>query len=247
MKGSGPILSFEHNIAAVERELTALERKEVPFATALALTKTAQGVKLDLEAEMRRVFDRPTPFTMRGLYVQMATKNDLRAKVYFRTFAAKGTPAGKYLQAQIFGGVRRQKGAERALARAGLMGNKGYFVPASGVKLNQYGNVPGSTIKAMLSDVSAGNAEQTIRKASAGRSKRRRSARYFVPRPGSKLQPGIWVRKGKTIQPALLFVASASYQPRFRFDEVARASAIRRFPREFDQAMTRALATSRTR
>jgi hypothetical protein len=242
------MFSVRDNIALVERDLTELQAKELPFATALALTKTAQAVQKDIVAEMGRVFDRPVPFTLRGTYVKPAKKNDLDAAVYFRTFAGKGVPAGKYLQAQIYGGVRAQKGAEKALARAGLLGNKGFFVPGPGVKLNQYGNVTGGTIKAILSDIGAGNAEQTMRKATKGRSQRRRREQYFIPRAESgKRASGVWVRRGREIKIALIFVSSASYQVRFRFHEVAAASATRHFGPEFDAAWRRALGTSRHR
>lgn len=242
------MFSVRDNIALVTRDLTELQAKELPFATALALTKTAQAVQKDVVAEMSRVFDRPVPFTLRGTYVKPAKKTDLDAAVYFRTFGGKGVPAGKYLQAQIYGGARAQKGSERALAKAGLLGNKGFFVPGPGVKLNRYGNVPGGTIKAILSDIGTGNAEQQMRRATKGRSQRRRREQYFIPRAESgKRASGVWVRRGKNIKIALIFVASASYQVRFRFHEVAQASAMRHWPIEFDAAWRKALATSRNR
>lgn len=242
------MFSVRDNIAAVERDLTELQAKELPFVTALALTRTAQAVQRDIVAEMGRVFDRPVPFTLKGTYVKPARKTDLDAAVYFRTFAGKGVPAGKYLQAQIFGGARAQKGSERALARAGFLGNKGFFVPGPGVKLDRYGNVPGGTIKAILSDVRAGNAEQTMRAATKRRSQRRRREQYFIPRAESgKRASGIWVRRGRSIEIALIFVAAANYRVRFPFHEVAAASAARHWPAEFDAAWAQALATSRYR
>ncbi|MBC2676904.1 hypothetical protein [Pseudomonas baltica] len=62
-------------------ELTEIEQRQIPFATALALTETAKLIKSSIEDEMRAVFDRPTPFTMNALRLIPATKQKLEARV----------------------------------------------------------------------------------------------------------------------------------------------------------------------
>jgi hypothetical protein len=56
-------------------------KENADFATAKALTKTAQGVKADLRAAMGGLFKAPTKFTLNSLYIQPATKQSQFAVV----------------------------------------------------------------------------------------------------------------------------------------------------------------------
>ena len=94
---------------------------QIPFATALALTKTAQQAQRDVTAELPKVFDRPNPFTRRGVGWEKATKQTLTSKVFIRPKVAA------YLRKQITGGTYLPK--KRALA-----------LPTD-VEYDQYGNV----------------------------------------------------------------------------------------------------------
>ena len=72
-------------------ELDDVHRRQLPFAGVVAATRSAREAEGGLKAEMARVFDRPTRFTLGGLRVDPATKADPVASVFFRDFAAKGT------------------------------------------------------------------------------------------------------------------------------------------------------------
>ena len=61
-----------------------LEREQLPFAAALALTKTAEKVKAELYAEMQTAFDRPTRATLDSLFLQAATKEKMEARVFIK-------------------------------------------------------------------------------------------------------------------------------------------------------------------
>lgn len=216
--------------------------KAVGFAKTVALTRTAKATAAFLGREIDRVFDRPVPFTRNAVTWLWAEKGVREAvRVFIRYFAGKGVPAAKYLRAEIFGGPRRQKRSEIALRPK--MGNRGYWVPGPGITLDAYGNVPGGTIRRIISDLQlAGEvgylANRTAR--SQKRNKRYAKERYFVPAPGSKLAPGVWVRRGGnrgSIAPALLFVTETNYEPRFDFFGKGRAFAEATFPVEFANAV----------
>ena len=115
-------ISVASNIKQVRRELNAMQRKQLPFATALALTRTAQAVQRAETAQIPRKIDRPTPFTQRAIAFDRATKSRLYSVVRVKPVQAA------YLGWQISGGVRRP--ARSATA-----------VPAKTLKLNQYGNI----------------------------------------------------------------------------------------------------------
>lgn len=229
----------------------AEHEKAANFARVVALTRTARATAGSatsggfvnrgfLSEEASRVFDRPTPYTLGGFYWRPATPDKSVFIVGVKDMGgAKNIPAAKFLAAQILGGSRRKKRSEVALTA--LMGNRGYWVPGPGLSLDAYGNVPGGTIKRILSDLqvadrSAGsNSNRTAR--STKRNRNYRKERFFVPKPGSKLAPGVWVRRGREIAPALFFITEAHYQRRFDFFGRGMAFATTRYPVELAQAL----------
>jgi hypothetical protein len=112
------------------RDVDARFKSQIPFASALALTRTTQDVQREETATLPRVFDRPTPFTMNAIAIKAATKAILTATVYIRPIQAK------YLALEIEGGVAMPK--KTAIP-----------VPVD-IPLNQYGGMPRAIIKQLL-------------------------------------------------------------------------------------------------
>lgn len=119
-------LSVRSDIGEMRRLLTDLERRQLPFATARALTLTARDAAGDVTREIGSAFDRPTPFTQRAVAVKAATKASQEAEVFVRPLQAR------YLALQERGGVRAPK--------------KVALVNPVGVRLNQYGNIPNKAL-----------------------------------------------------------------------------------------------------
>ncbi|QBI77096.1 hypothetical protein [Pseudomonas phage vB_Pae_CF3a] len=74
-------------------DLTELEQRQIPYATATALTRTAQGLMDRLRDEMRVVFDRPTPYTLNSLRMVPARKDRLEARCFVKDEADGAQPA----------------------------------------------------------------------------------------------------------------------------------------------------------
>lgn len=214
--------------------LKDLSEKDAPFITAYALTKTAQDIEAAEIASMASVFDRPTDFTMHSLYVKPATKTDLQAMVLFKDDAGS-IAAWRYLGPEVEGGDRHHKAFELRLIRAGLMKVTEFAEPGRGIKLDGNGNIPGSTLEMILSQVGA--AEQwsgyqaNATKKSLAKRKRQQLGRYFVLRPDDgpgrarAVQPGIYYRAGlKEIVPVIVFATAPKYKKRFPFHDVAQAT-----------------------
>lgn len=234
-------ISIKSNIDKAVASMRDFPRNQLPFAIASALTKTAQDV-LDAEKrEMKDVFDRPTPYTMDSFYIRPASKTKLVASVGIKDFAGKGTPAIKFLSAQINGGARKQKRFERALQSVGALPSGYYAVPGSGAKLDAYGNLDRGLIVQLLSYFKAFpemgyKANMTDkRKAALAKGNAKKGVMgvtYFVGSPGDRLPIGIWGRyslgHGSAIKPILIFIKSAHYQPLLDFyyvsDSVSRAT-----------------------
>lgn len=231
---------------------------QAKFATAVALTRTAKDdVKPALRAEMVKVFDRPTAYTLNSLFVKGATKAALEAKVWLKDNpSGKGTPADRYLAPQIYGGGRRQKGMERALQAARLMQPNQFAVPAAGAQLDANGNVKRSQIVQILSQLrlqrGAGFESRASNSAASRRAVARQGQTYFaIPVTTRGLHPGVYLKKqfaiGSAVRPVFLFVSNVRYQKRLRFFEVGEVTARTAFPRHFEAEFSRAIASARLR
>jgi hypothetical protein len=237
------------DMSRLAARLNDAQRRQVPFATALALTRVAQAAREEIiRAEMPRSFDRPTPYTLRATFVERARKDRLYARVLLRGSRAESS----YLRAQIEGGKRALKSYERKLLNAGLLPAGFVTIPGAGAKLNGYGNIPGSRLMQMLSDLKIAEgwagATQNRSAATTTRKRRRGGNRYFVARPGGHLAPGVYIASWKPgsreVKPFLLFV-EASYRQRLDWQGIVTRVARQRFPDEFGRALAQALATAR--
>lgn len=243
-------VSVSTNIAELTADLNKMQREQLPFATAVALTKVAQRVKAAEVKVMARNFDRPTRFTLNSLFVQQATKRRQEARVWFKDFAPKGTPAGKYLMPQVYGGQRPHKRHEKALIRRGYMKQSQYAIPAQGAKLDQYGNMRRSQIVQILSQLKAfGEQGYSANATGSKRSKRKRArAPYFYATING--EQGIWQRVasafGEGAKPVLIFVdAEPKYGKRFPFFKVADNVMKANYAREFATALDFAIQTAK--
>lgn len=236
-------ISFEHDVAAWTADFERSVARQVPYITSLALTETAKLVREEHRELLPQIFDRPTPYTMRSLQVTPSRKETLVSRVWFKDQPGRSQ---HYLMPQVEGGGRPHKRFERWLIARGIMQAGEYAIPASGARLNAYGNISPGSITQILSQFAAGpdahqwETAKSRKRAGPGR------ARYFVPKPGSKLRRGVWVRRGKSsIAPVLLFVGGVGYQPRYDFAGISRRSAEAIFPRVFEAAFVRVLDRAR--
>lgn len=225
--------------------------KQVRYATAVALTRTAQDVKTELKQEMRSVFDRPTGYTLsnKTFYVQRATKASLEASVGLNDRASRP----HYLMPQIEGGSRRQKRFEELLRQAGVLGSTERAVPGIGAKLDASGNMGRGQIVQILSQLRAFNLAGASQNATgSARSKAKRaSISYFYARKGNSrqgarswmsgdkvqhLRTGVYAKTSRgTIVPVLIFVKSTSYSPRLNLQRVGQRVVDARFRGHFNR------------
>ena len=106
-----------------------LFRKQIPFATALALTQTAKDVQKEEHRQINKRLNKPVRFTQNAVGIMPANKRTLTAVVFIKRIQAR------YLKYQIEGGQRKGK-------------RPGVGVPTRHQKLNVYGNIPGRKRKA---------------------------------------------------------------------------------------------------
>lgn len=226
-------------------ELTEIEQRQIPFATALALTETAKLIKSSIEDEMRAVFDRPTPFTMNALRLIPATKQKLEARVWIKDEADGAAPATRWLTPEVYGGPRNKKRSESLLRARGILPEGKFIVPGKGMKLDNYGNIGRGQLQKILSGLRA-QGDRLQNSTDSRRSVGNRS-RYFVMRKGREaigIAERVGTRRGD-IQMVLAFVSKPGYAKTLDFFEIGDRVADRELASQFEKAFDRALSTRR--
>jgi hypothetical protein len=130
------------------------QAKQVRYATAVALTRTAKAAQEETVREMQRVLHAPTRYTLSSIFTKPATRQKLEAVVYFkdRALLQKGgmkSPAD-VLRHLVTGGPRAWKNHEEILRRAGILPPGMAAVPGDAAPLNAHGNIPASFIVQLL-------------------------------------------------------------------------------------------------
>lgn len=240
-------IDIRTDAAMLMRGLTEFQREQLPFITAYALTTVGKMAIDAHKREMRRVFDRPTAWTLNSLFLKTATKRDPTIHIGFKEFASKGTPAGKYLRWQIHGGGRVHKRFEKALIAAGTMLPGQYAVPTKRMVLDEHGNIPRGTITKILADLqSSRDPMQNRNTAKRGRGKLRMLSFFAVARPGNGLAPGIYlnVSAGRQVL-VMAYVRRPNYTKRYDWQGLTKRTIEQGFAPAFRHATQFATSTGR--
>lgn len=228
----------------IKVEIDGLERvkaamsgagKQVVFAAAVALTRTARAIKEAVPARMDQELDRPTPFSKGGLYVKAARRETLTAEVGFMDRQAS------YMKFQVDGGIRPT-------------GARGIKLPGN-IELNMFGNIPKGTIDKLKAVAQNGTLGRSIARR-LGIGNRRKGAapiQLFFGKPSGrgweKAPIGIWRRipgsPGKLIPVIVFEDTPARYRPRFKFARLGEEVVRREWDRQFSTALDQAMRTAR--
>jgi hypothetical protein len=233
-------ISVQADIKAATRWLDDVQRKQIPFATAKALTETAKLVQADLKREMLAEFDNPSPYTKNSTFYTSATKATLQAVVGIKDKGMRVAPA-KLLKEHFTGGLRGGKPMERAMMALGALPSGWRVVPGQGLKLDTYGNPNRNQVREILGSLKN---KTSIYK---GRGKKMALVGYFMIPIGtdSRLTPGIYWRQGRTIKPMFVFIKQAGYRKVIDLPAIGTRVVNKTFGPLFNTALERALATAR--
>lgn len=203
------------NSSGTERMLNDLQRRKIPTATAIALTRTAKELQRILEREVDQVFDRPVAFTKRAFAIKPATRSNLEAVVFAKKRQAE------YLLPQITGGRRTPKRFEQRFGSETNSPNS-YWVAGAATRLTVSGNISLATVKRIATKLK----------------KERRD--IFFGQPSPSLPFGLWERTGKRagagLKPILIQIQAPTYRKRLDLQAIANRHAQRIFNREFARA-----------
>jgi len=208
--------------------------KQLPFSISQALNSVVAGSKFlpgskdssivsALRKASKRSFDKPKKFTTDAWRLgNKANKRNLAAQLIPKAGKKKGSDREPYLRPQIKGGQRGLKPFEAKLASHPLAklpaGSR--LVPIEEnfegkLKIDQYGNVPKSSLNFIYKNVS---------------NKGNRTFLIGTPKNGGR-PPGIYWRRRDNTQLWKVFkaVSSTSYSPRLRVEQIAQQTATKEF------------------
>ncbi|EFE7939910.1 hypothetical protein F3H50_12920 [Escherichia coli] len=207
----------------LSRQLQQLQ-KQIPFATAQAMTKVVRQIETAQKTAFERHLDNPTPFTVKSVGSVAARKNSLRAKVFVRDTAAD------YLEPFEFGGEHKLNGSA--------------LLNPKDIKLNKFGNLPRNKLSQLkakpnvfIGDVGGVNAVWQRRKARTRKGKKR-----------AKRSPnGTRREKVKQRTPKLLirFGDALPVKPTLGYMDRANSMANALLPSALNQAIAEALRTAK--
>lgn len=221
------------------RDLQLWQKQTVPLAIAKALTFTGKAIQRELVAEMGRVFDRPTRWTLNSTYLKPATPQKLEALIKLKDEAFKSLPAMRWLGPQVFGGGRDPKRSEQLLRAKGILRSDEFIVPGAGARLDAHGNMSRGQMQQILSRVGASRdpLQRAYGKVSKARGQSYSETYFAVTAPRGRLtRRGIYRRivfpgTGlSTVQPVLIFVKRPRYRRRLRFFEIVDQVFQTRYP-----------------
>ena len=245
-------VQYKHVVAG----LSVTARRQVPFVVAKMLTALAQDGQVRLTRKLPVAFDRPTPFTQRGIYTRRAEKTNLTAEVYFpQSQEASGKAQREYIRPGAQGAAaRRQKKTEYLLTRAGWLPAGWVTTPGRYImdgKLDGFGNMPGAYYKQIVRNLQIKtSALKPIPGASQRRAQRMGVANeFFAVAPGKNslakgggwLPPGVYKRSGRDgrqLLQYLKFVKKAAYKQRLNVPGEVQAAVKENLQRRFDESVS---------
>lgn len=220
---------------ALKTAIDNMQKKDIPFAIARALTWTAKDAQTDVKNEMQKVFDKPTRYTLNSTYVIPAKKDNLQAIVGMKDQASGSVPAFRYLKAEMDGGPRKDKSSEKKVKRGGMVNAFEQSIPGEAMGIDQYGNMRSSQRKMVYAAIGNG-----------GKSTGKRAFSFFIGRPGGgKLPLGIWQRTKDGVRPWVIFVSSARYRKKLDYEGIVARSVQRTFDDNFEKSFMKIMSDNK--
>lgn len=213
-------ISIAAEIRSVERYLTDVQKRQIPFAASRTLNILARDIaRKEMPKKADATFDGGAPsFTKRGFFYKKSTKKDLTATVYV------GDKQAEYLKFQILGGVR-------------LPRRKALMISTDKTRVNRYGNITRATYNNIINDKT--KYFKGVPKGFSGKNyegiweRYGRSAKY---------------PSGQAIRMVARYIGKAQYEPLFPYAETAEGVVFGRegkAARVFRQQLKAAIATSK--
>lgn len=251
---------FQIKVDAKEfnRNFTALQRQQLPFAISVAVNRVAYLAMTEQKTQhIPQHIDRPTRWTLNSVRYVKGTKKEPVAQMGFdEGLGQGGTPAWKYLQHLIFGGRRSQKRFEKLFENNSPHFQGMFMMPGKRQRLDRHGNFPPGQLQKVLSAAKVQNDSAQNSKGKqgifAGKLKGKSGTVGVFQRTGKwkgarttksgKHRKG---KEGRSVKP--LFVATKkrpTYRVSYPFERTVNQTVAENYQQEFRAALAYAVKTA---
>jgi hypothetical protein len=222
-----------------------LESDQMPFAISKAMNDVGFDTMRFYKSALPGIIDRPTPFTIRAMFVEKASKKNLSVKIGFKESASKGTPAAKYMHHLNEGGTRPWKRSEVLLRQKGYIQDDQQLIPSKEF-MNQYGNARESQVVKMLSAMQATFEPGNYSHKTNSRNKTGKLNEFFVnsKKSQSHFGPHVYRKSGRHKMKLFMWVTKrAQYKKILNYNELTSEHFAKQFPDAMQKAFDYAMAT----
>lgn len=219
-------ISIRSNLREIERKLGALAQRQLPHATALALTSLSRLIQKEEVRNMSATFRNPSPFTLRSVRTIAARKDNPVAVVFVMDKAAE------YLDPYERGGVHRLSG-------------KALLNPKD-IALNQYGQLRKGTLAALKgrSDIFIGPVKTRKGIVNGVWQRQASSAAVTNRRTGKTSISSRGVNKSGALKLLIRFGDALPVRKHLGYQARATAVVNANFNREMGKALAKSMATA---
>ena len=234
------MLSVQSDTKQLTAYLKGVQKKQIPFATMIALNDVAFDARSLVQKSLPRRFDRPTKGLISSVQVIKSKKKNLTATV---GFAGLGFRTSKWMEspAQIMS--RHIKGGTRFPKKGGSLRIPS-DVKGGGIKLNKFGNLSGK--KAKIAKM-IGKSDQFFEGVPKGLSNKDRGIWERTPKNSKRAkgsQATKWQATGKIVQ-RIAYEPFTKYKARYPFEKIVVLAVNKNYKKRFVRALQKALKTAR--
>ena len=234
------MLSVQSDTKQLTAYLKGVQKKQIPFATMVALNDVAFDARSLVQKSLPRRFDRPTKGLISSVQVVKSKKKNLTATVGFaglgfRTTKWMESPA-QIMSRHIKGGIRFPKKGGNLRIPSDVKGG--------GIKLNKFGNISGK--KAKIAKM-IGKSDQFFEGVPKGLSNKDRGIWERTPRNSKRAkgsQATKWKATGKIVQ-RIAYEPFTKYKARYPFSKIVSTAVVKNYKKRFNSALIKALKTAR--
>jgi len=230
-------MSVQAETKQLTKFLSNAHRKQIPFASMMALNDVAFDARSYTQKSLPRRLDRPTPAMVKSVQVQKAKKKNLVATVGFAGLGFKSSKwqesSAEIMKRHIMGGTRLAKGTPLRIPSEPKGG---------GIKLNKYGNIGGK--KAKVAKMIGNNDQffEGIPKGDFGANDRGIWER--TPRNSKRKSNKKHKASGKIVQ-RIAYEPYADYSKRYPFEKIVQLAVNKNYKKRFNRALIKALRSAR--
>lgn len=217
--------------------------KGARFAVSLALNKTANQARKEIERQIPQKLDNPTAYTKQALWTKASNyRRDLTAEVKLKDvkrFGARFTHGETLGHLFVPAPTRNPSGLERMLYSTGRLKRGEYLLPSTGARLDGNGNMSRGQIKQIITQLKMSVSSYDNATSSKRSMRNRRKNGVIWWSDGTEgLKRGLFMRVGREIECIAAVIQTPRYAVRINMEKLVDGMVRSKFENNLDESIT---------